>query len=132
MIYIKGDDLDDRAGGKESTSFKQSLGFYVSAVSLSFPGISTLIAKGVYDSAFPLHDVSVRFGIPTRRPLVSIKFIVMFNLQRMETCLKKESQSMLCWISFFVDLVSYFCDPRASGYRGICPCSCVNENENER
>lgn len=33
---------------------------YVSAhpLSLSFPGISTLIAKGVYDSAFPLHDVS--------------------------------------------------------------------------
>uniref|UniRef100_A0A671XE68 Anoctamin n=1 Tax=Sparus aurata TaxID=8175 RepID=A0A671XE68_SPAAU len=29
-------------------------------------GISTLIANGVYDSAFPLHDVSV----PTRRPLV--------------------------------------------------------------
>uniref|UniRef100_A0A3B3UAM6 Anoctamin n=1 Tax=Poecilia latipinna TaxID=48699 RepID=A0A3B3UAM6_9TELE len=26
---------------------------------LSFPGISTLIAKGVYDAAFPLHDVSV-------------------------------------------------------------------------
>lgn len=28
------------------------------------PGISTLIAKGVYDAAFPLHDVSVRFESP--------------------------------------------------------------------
>lgn len=28
------------------------------------PGISTLIAKGVYDAAFPLHDVSVRFERP--------------------------------------------------------------------
>uniref|UniRef100_A0A8C4NL56 Anoctamin n=1 Tax=Dicentrarchus labrax TaxID=13489 RepID=A0A8C4NL56_DICLA len=33
-------------------------------------GISTMIAKGVYDSAFPLHDVSVRFRIPTGRHLV--------------------------------------------------------------
>lgn len=31
---------------------------HVSALSLS--GISTLIAKGVYDAAFPLHDVSAK------------------------------------------------------------------------
>lgn len=31
---------------------------------LFFAGISTLIAKGVYDAAFPLHDVSVWFKAP--------------------------------------------------------------------
>uniref|UniRef100_A0AAQ5YNS5 Anoctamin n=1 Tax=Amphiprion ocellaris TaxID=80972 RepID=A0AAQ5YNS5_AMPOC len=36
-----------------------SLGIVLCLCSLSFPGISTLIAKGVYDAAFPIHDVSV-------------------------------------------------------------------------
>uniref|UniRef100_A0A3P8U536 Anoctamin n=1 Tax=Amphiprion percula TaxID=161767 RepID=A0A3P8U536_AMPPE len=34
------------------------------------PGISTLIAKGVYDAAFPIHDVSVIFESPMRHQLV--------------------------------------------------------------
>uniref|UniRef100_A0AAQ4P925 Anoctamin n=1 Tax=Gasterosteus aculeatus aculeatus TaxID=481459 RepID=A0AAQ4P925_GASAC len=32
----------------------------------------TLIAKGVYDDAFPLHDVSVRLEIPNRIPSISV------------------------------------------------------------
>lgn len=62
------------------------------SLSPALPGISTLIAKGVYDSAFPLHDVSVRFGIPTRHPLAAIYFTTAFNLQRMETGITASSR----------------------------------------
>lgn len=91
MIYIKGtlglgDDLDDRAAWEKhhGVTFRHSLEAVLCLRSLCFPGISTLIAKGVYDAAFPLHDVSVKFEIPTRRPLFSINFTTKINLQRME------------------------------------------------
>uniref|UniRef100_A0A7N8XTF7 Anoctamin n=1 Tax=Mastacembelus armatus TaxID=205130 RepID=A0A7N8XTF7_9TELE len=50
--------------------FKSFLELVICLRSFSFPGISTLIAKGAYEAAFPLHDVSVRFEIPTRCPLI--------------------------------------------------------------
>lgn len=65
-IRRESDDLDSEKE-ENNTSESQSSASYDSAHPLSFfPGISTLIAKGVYDSAFPLHDVSTRSGIPSQ------------------------------------------------------------------
>lgn len=89
--------------------FKYSLGVFLMSLlslslNLSFPGISTLIAKGVYDAAFPLHDVSVRFEIPMRCLLVSISFTTILNLQRMETF---SVQSLLSTELAFCDKITF-------------------------
>lgn len=66
--------------------------------SLSFPGISTLIAKGVYDAAFPLHDVSASFRISRRRLVASVYFTTVFNLRPVDQG----------WIFFFFGQIIYF------------------------
>lgn len=47
----------------QSLNFLDQVLPFVFCCSLSRPGISSLIAKGVYDAAFPLHDVSMSFRL---------------------------------------------------------------------
>lgn len=57
----------------------------------SCPGISTLIAKGVYDAAFPLHDVSMTFW--QQQEILAIYSIISTNCKNG----RRKKRRNVCW-----------------------------------